>query len=366
MSARAIVVDGVEIPEALLAQEVQHHPGGSAAEARAAAGHALAIRALLLQRARDLGVSVTREIDAANREETLEEALIRGVLEEEIHLEPPGDAECRRVYDAHPHRFRSPPLMEASHILIEGDEDDEGARALAAAVAEMVVSGACTFAEAASDYSACPSGAVGGSLGQLRPGDLAKEIEAVLAGLSPGEIAAGPVRSRFGWHIVRLDRRIDARRLPFEAVAEQIRLHLESRAWVAAAARYTADLAADARTRGVALSLSDDGATSQGSATLGSIMDVGGATERLEPWLNAVDPALARRVHSAAGDEPFADFVRAAFADFVAEADDERWTNLISAACDATDPALSCLAFVLRSKLEPVKQTFTLIKRVSA
>ena len=48
------------------------------------------------------------------------------------------------------------------------------------------------------------------------------------------------------------------------------------------------------------------------------------------------------------------------------EANDERWTNLISATRDATDPALACLAFVLRSKLEPVRQTFTLIKRASA
>ena len=53
---RTLVVDGVEIPEALLAQEVQNHPGASAADARAAAGHALAIRALLLHRARELGL----------------------------------------------------------------------------------------------------------------------------------------------------------------------------------------------------------------------------------------------------------------------------------------------------------------------
>lgn len=364
MSPRAIVVDGVEIPEALLAREVQNHPGGSAAEARAAAGHALAIRALLLQRARELGVEATPEFDGANREETVEEAMIRGLLEQEIHFEPAGDAECRRVYDSHPDRFRSPTLTEASHILIEGD--DEGARAQAAVVEQMVVSGACTFAEAASDYSACPSGAVGGSLGQLRPGDLAREIEEVLAGLSPGEIAAEPVRSRFGWHIVRLDRRVDARRLPFEAVVEQIRLHLESRAWTAAAARYAAELAAEARRKGVALSLSNDGAMSQGSATLGAIMDADAAADRLQPWLTAVDPGLADRVRRAAGPEPVPAFVRATFAEFVGEANDERWTNLISAARDAADPALACLAFVLRSKLEPARQTFTLIKRASA
>ena len=364
MSPRAIVVDGVEIPESLLAQEVQNHPGASAAEARAAAGHALALRALLLRRARELGVTAAPETDASHREETVEEAMIRGLLEAEIHLESASDAECRRVYDAHPDRFRAPMLTEASHILIEGDDDD--ARALAAVVEQMVVSGACTFGQAAMDYSACPSGALGGSLGQLRPGDLAREVETVLDGLAPGEIAAEPVRSRFGWHIVRLDRRVDERRLSFEAVVEKIRLHLDSRAWVAAATRYAAELAARARADGVALSLGHDGAVSEGSATLGAILSDATAADRLETWLAAVDPALAERVRRAAGDQAPPDFVRAALADFVAQADDERWTNLISAVRDAADPALACLAYVLRSKLEPVRQTFTLIQRASA
>ena len=69
---RAVVVDGVEIPESLLAQEVQNHPSASAAESRAAAGHALAIKALLLHRGRELGLTPRTEIDEDGREETAE------------------------------------------------------------------------------------------------------------------------------------------------------------------------------------------------------------------------------------------------------------------------------------------------------
>ena len=159
---------------------------------------------------------------------------------------------------------------------------------------------------------------------------------------------------------------VDERRLSFEAVVEKIRLHLDSRAWVAAATRYAAELAARARADGVALSLGHDGAVSEGSATLGAILSDATAADRLETWLAAVDPALAERVRRAAGDQAPPDFVRAALADFVSQADDERWTNLISAVRDAADPALACLAYVLRSKLEPVRQTFTLIQRASA
>jgi hypothetical protein len=59
-------------------------------------------------------------------------------------------------------------------------------------------------------------------------------------------------------------------------------------------------------------------------------------------------------------------FVRAAAADFVGHADDERWTQLISAARDGVDPALGALSSILRSKLTPTPRTFTVIGRRAA
>ncbi|MBI1197934.1 MAG: peptidylprolyl isomerase [Phenylobacterium sp.] len=372
MSARAIVIDGVEIPETLLAQEVQNHPGASAAEARHAAGHALAIRALLLNRALELGLDAQPERDEQGREETPEEALVRAVLDHEVEIAPPTQAECLRVYAANPARFRAPALKEAAHILIEPADATSAADAAARERAERAIAalqaGVCTFAELARDLSDCPSAEVGGSLGQLRPGDLVPEVEDVLDALQPGDIAIDPVRSRFGWHVLKLARRIDGQDLPFEFVEDRIRLGLEARAWTAAATRYVADLAADARSRGVALSLTADGGVRDGSATLGDFLGDGQAGERLLSWLQATDADLARRLSEAAdavGDAP-ADFARQAMAAFVAEADDERWTNLISAARDAADPAVACLAAVLRSKLVPAKQTFTVIRRVAS
>lgn len=368
MNARAIIVDGVEIPEALLAQEVQNHPSASAAEARTAAGHALAIRALLLSRAQELGLAEQTEFDSDGREETQEEALIRALLDREVEIAEPSDAECRRVYERNPERFRTPALYEASHILVEArsPDDNERAQVVAERLMDKLLANVCTFAELAHDCSDCPSGATGGSLGQMSVGDLAPELEEVLLALRPGEIAPEPVLSRYGWHIARLDRLIPGVQLPFEVAELQIRLHLESRAWMAAATRYVADLAADARAKGVALSLSVNGAVRGGSATLGDFLADEAAFERLPTWLDAVDPNLAERVAFAAeqAGAPVGDFVRTAMADFVTEANDERWTNLISAARDAEDPALAALAFVLRSKLAPAKQTFTLIRRV--
>src|SRR5437763_7980435 len=115
----------------------------------------------------------------------------------------------------------------------------------------MLARGVRTFGEMARDRSDCPSGVVGGSLGQLRAGDLVAEVEDALARLEPGETGGAPIRSRFGWHILKLDRRIDGRELPFEAAAERIRMHLESRAWGVAASRLVLALADEAEESGV-------------------------------------------------------------------------------------------------------------------
>src|SRR5512140_6561 len=114
-----IVVEGVEIPEFLIAEEVQHHPSANPMEARAAAGKALAVRALLLHRADELGLVARPLADEEGREETTEEALIRATLDAEVEIDPPGEAECRWVYDSQRSRFSTPVLTEAAHILVE-------------------------------------------------------------------------------------------------------------------------------------------------------------------------------------------------------------------------------------------------------
>lgn len=365
----AVVVHGVEIPESLIAQEAQNHPSLSAGEARAAAGHALATKALLLRRAAELALVAEPELDEDGREETAEAALVRQVLDVELDVAAPTDAEVRRVYETQRLRFRTPPLYEASHILLEpagpGDAPLEQARLVAERVAAELAEHPERFERIAREMSDCPSREVGGSLGQLKPGDLVAEVESALLSLQPGETAAAPIRSRFGWHVLRLGRRIEGRELPFEVAAERIRLHLESRAWIAAAARYVQDLADQARAGGVVVSLSAEGAVAPGPVTLGSLLGDGQAADRVQSWLEVADPALAERVAEAAAranlDAP--GFVRQVTAQFVDSADDEAWTRLISAARDADDPALAALSAILKSRLEPPKRSFTVIGR---
>lgn len=98
--APPVKVNGVELSEADIAREAQHHQGASMEEARASAARALIIRHLLLQQACELGLSPAPETDALGRWESDEEALIRQVLEMEAPPAQPTMEECRRVYDA--------------------------------------------------------------------------------------------------------------------------------------------------------------------------------------------------------------------------------------------------------------------------
>lgn len=255
-AAAPIFVDGVPIAESAIAAEAQNHTADSAAEARAAAARALVVRHLLLRRAHELGLSPAPIRDAQGRVETAEEALVRQVLECEAPGQAPGEGERRRVYETSKARFAAPELYEASHILIEPETDDgpgwEAARQRARTLIAQLRAGAA-FSELARAHSSCPTAVEGGALGQLTRGDLAPAIERALLALEPGSIAAEPVRTRHGWHIVRLERHAPAHILPFEAVADAIGATLRRRSAMAAAARYVERLAAQARIEGLQL-----------------------------------------------------------------------------------------------------------------
>lgn len=250
-------VNGVEIAPEAIAQEIQHHPAPDAETAWSEAARALAVRELLLQEARQLGLAAVPAPDEAGRDETEEDSLVHALLDEQVEPAKPGEAECRRYYDANSDRFRTPDLFEAAHILIEPDGPDEQAWATALARARAIIDeigdDASAFGTAARAHSGCASAQQNGSLGQIRRGELVPEIQAGLEALADGVTAREPVRSRFGWHIVRLHRRIAGRILTFDMVRDRIADMLEARSWSIAAARYVASLAARNHVEGIVI-----------------------------------------------------------------------------------------------------------------
>jgi peptidyl-prolyl cis-trans isomerase C len=248
-------VNGVEIAPEAIAREMQHHPASDAETAWRGAARALAMRELLVQEALRLGLTAEPEADEAGARETEEDALVRALLDGAFTPVAPGPEECRRVYEAEARRFRTPDLFEASHILIEPENDDPAGWAAAEAEARLIAgeigNDRDAFAAAAREFSKCPSAHQDGSLGQIRRGDLVPVVQKALEALPPATTGREPVRSRFGWHVLRLERRIDGRVLPFEIVGAKIADMLEARAWAMASTRYVAELAQRAEIEGI-------------------------------------------------------------------------------------------------------------------
>jgi len=248
-------VNGVEITPEAIAAEIQHHPAPDAETAWVEAARALAVRELLLQEARREGLDAEVEKDEAGRVEAEEDALVRILLEERVQPAQPGQAECRRYYEANQARFRTPDLFEASHILIEPEGDSEPAWQVAESRARAIIAEVgddpAAFAAAARAHSGCASAQQDGSLGQIRRGELVASVQQALETLDEGSVSTDPVRSRFGWHVLRLHRCIPGQAVPFDIVEPKIADMLEARSWSVEAARYVAELAKRGEVEGV-------------------------------------------------------------------------------------------------------------------
>jgi peptidyl-prolyl cis-trans isomerase C len=255
-----VTVNGVVIPRKAIAAEVQNFPAANPGEGWRAATQALVIHELLLQEARRLDVPVEPECDADGRRETEEDALVRALLEREVAVPEADEATLRRFYDKNRRRFASVPLYEADHILIAARRDDPAsfaaARGRAQAMAAILAEDPDRFAALARDHSGCPSAALGGSLGQIGPGETTPEFEVALEALAPGAVSA-PVETRYGIHLIRLRRRIEGRQLPFEAVRERIAAYLDDHVRRQATAQYLALLVGSADIRGIVLAGAD-------------------------------------------------------------------------------------------------------------
>lgn len=253
-----VSVNGVVIPREQISHESQHYPAANPVEAWRKAAEALVIRELLRQEAEAKNIVAVPADDAEGRRETEEEASIRALIEHDVPMQDADDDDCLAFYQGHKEKFRAPALYDAAHILIAALEgDDEAALAEKQQQAEHLASELrnypAGFEAAAKKWSACPSRENGGKLGQLNAGQTVAEFESALKGMAIGPAGMQVVRSRYGYHIVRLDHWLDGDVLPFALVRESIAAYLADAAHHHALAEYVAALVAKAAISGVVL-----------------------------------------------------------------------------------------------------------------
>lgn len=140
------------------------------------------------------------------RNEVLKEQLLLLKLKKRIIVTM--DVDERALREIYEKEFSKEPELyfTASHIIMQANEsNDDEIRDAVSTIYKEVTSGKMTFAEAAKSYSQDGSAANGGALGTFSARDMVPEFSERLAVMKEGEVS-GPFRTRYGWHIVKLDK----------------------------------------------------------------------------------------------------------------------------------------------------------------
>lgn len=214
-----ISVNQVEIPESRIHAEMQYHPAESARAAMVQAAESLIIGELLRQRAQVLGLHPGDD-----------ESFVDQLLALELDLPSAGRAECERYYQANLARFCEGLELELSHILLAAAPDDVETRMARKAQALRLLgllSQGADFALMAAQESACPSSSAGGSLGRVGRGQTLPEFERQVFSAEPG-LLPHPIETRYGYHLVLIDRRWPGRQKPFDEVEQDIADYLQN------------------------------------------------------------------------------------------------------------------------------------------
>lgn len=248
-----IYVNGVNITEADILQEMQYHPATDQRSAMIVAAESLIITELFKQRCLELGL-----INADDKK--TEDELCEMLVTQEVDLPRTSDAECERYYEANKKRFCTSPLLEVDHILIAADKEDLDQRAeakeLAEGILEQIKQKPHTFAEMAMRHSMCPSKEHGGSLGQISKGQTVREFEKVLF-LSQEGLLPSVIETRYGYHIANIHRKVDGQQMPLEHVEAKIKIYLDEKVRRKAIAQYIELLIADADICGFEFDVTD-------------------------------------------------------------------------------------------------------------
>jgi peptidyl-prolyl cis-trans isomerase D len=134
--------------------------------------------------------------------------------------------EIQSYYESRKNDYARPEQVQAAHILIKVPQDatEEDSEAAHQRLVELLVrmQAGESFADLAREYSEDGSAAQGGDMGWFGRGEMVAEFEDAAFALEPGEVSE-PVRTPFGWHLIKVtDRREDSVR-PLQDVAPEIR-----------------------------------------------------------------------------------------------------------------------------------------------
>jgi parvulin-like peptidyl-prolyl isomerase len=161
------------------------------------------------------------------KKEIISQFQFNRLLEEETTCEPVSEEEAKKYYDARPDLFESEVMLTASHILKMAKSDEEFVEAEKKVIAlrKQILEGQ-DFVKIVKEES--DDSQNDGHLGTFGKGRMVAPFEKVAFTLNPGELSE-PVKTQFGWHIIKLLERKDSEVTPFKDVKEKIIEYLGER-----------------------------------------------------------------------------------------------------------------------------------------
>lgn len=144
--------------------------------------------------------------------------MIHKLLSDKLDAIKIEDKDIEDFYQKNLAQFAVPAQIKAHHILVK--EEAEAKELLAALEKEPA-----KFSDLAREKSTCPSGKEGGDLGAFGEGQMVPEFDSACKTAEIGKLV-GPVKTQFGYHIIRVDERQPAGNRKLEEVKEQIKGHL--------------------------------------------------------------------------------------------------------------------------------------------
>lgn len=124
------------------------------------------------------------------------------------------EEEKEAFFEANKSRFNKPESASAKHILVDSKD-------LANDILNKINNNEITFEDAASKHSSCPSKDAGGDLGTFTRGQMVPEFEEAVFNMNKGEVT-GPVKTQFGYHLIKLENRQAGGESEYEEVKNEI------------------------------------------------------------------------------------------------------------------------------------------------
>jgi peptidyl-prolyl cis-trans isomerase C len=175
------------------------------------------VREIIMQQAKKDGLDkspAVAEKMAELKQRVIVEAFLKKKIEEQANI---SDADLQKFYDQNKDKFKSGEQVRASHILVK---DENTAKEI---LAEIKKGG--NFEDLAKKHSIDAAGAKGGDLGWFGQGSMIPEFETVAFAMKEGEIS-GVVKTKFGYHIIKLTGKRPAGTRSFEESKELIKSKL--------------------------------------------------------------------------------------------------------------------------------------------